>query len=153
MINQSSLFHANWPKWHEFFYIMLLIVQVTGAWLLWHPIPAPKGWRRILPEIPELLQLLTRSALGLPRKSPELPVLPHSNMQRMEEKNPSFFQSCVRAEFSVQSSVSNELRGFRTEQGEFMCSSWEKLWSLSQNLLQTSPGQLFLFHLGLMGLE
>lgn len=99
--------------------------------------------------IPKLLQLHTRSALGLPRKSLEIPVLPHSSMQNMERKTPSFFQSCVRPELSVQSSVL--LGGFRTEQGEFPCSSWKKLWSLSQNLLQTSTGQVF--DLGSVGLE
>lgn len=45
---------------------------MTGVWLLWHPIPALRGCRRILPVIPELLQLHTRSALGLPRKSLEI---------------------------------------------------------------------------------
>lgn len=85
--------------------------------------------------IPELQQLHTPSASGFPGKPPEIPALPHSSTQKMERKAPSFLQSCVRAEFSVQGSVRKELllRGFRTEPGG--------LRSLSQSLLQTSTGQ------------
>lgn len=89
IINQSSLFDVNWPKLNVFFYIKLLIMQIC-VWLLRHPIPALTGWRRILPVIPELLQLHTPSASGFPRKSPEVPALPHSNMQKMQRKTPQF---------------------------------------------------------------